>query len=248
VLIVGEYPKSGGNWIVNVIARTIGWQRADLYDLRPEPRPIDPRHPWYVADAPDVPLRRPDETVVKSHELPFSELLPPDAPVLHLVRNPLDVAVSRWFYVQDFLPKNDLGEPVQLSMAEHVAATVEEWARFVAGWCGHDTPLVTYESMQAGRHELLAASLARVGHQVEVSALAASFAAETPAATRRSLGDLFEHNTFVRKATVGDWRNHLDPAQAPRLLELARPGLDALGRTGDPAAVGPTLDAVDLAA
>lgn len=227
MLVVNAYPKSGGNWIVNVVATTLGWQRADLYDLYPEPRRVDRRHPWYADDLEGLPVRGP-ETVVKGHERPGPRsLLPVDTAVIHLVRNPLDVAVSKWFYESDFLPGNAIAPRPSIDRESHFAVTVADWSDFVTAWCGTSTSAVTYESLWRGDAAGLAEALRGIGLDVSEDRLHAAIAAENPAATRASLANRFSHNTFVRQAAVGDWARHIDESLAVGLLDRAA---DALAR------------------
>jgi hypothetical protein len=235
VLIVNEYPKSGGSWIVNVLAATLGWQRADLYDLFPDPRSVDPRHPWYANDLDGVPVRGP-ETLVKGHENPGSSLLPAGSAIFHLIRNPLDVAVSKWFYEVDFLPGNGLAAAPDIDRESHFAATVADWSAFVSSWLGTGTPTVTYESLLRGEASGLADTLGRIRLGVSEDHLKAALSAETPSVTRASLAKRFHHNTFVRRARVGDWRRYIEESLAVQLLDSAA---DALRRLEtDPAARG----------
>ena len=242
VLLVNEFPKSGGTWVVTVLGRYLAWSRADLYDLRPEPRPVDPRHPWY-ADAGEGPLVRPHDTVVKGHELPYSALLDDDAPVIHLVRNPLDVAVSLWFYESEFLPANELGAVPGFTRDQHLETTVARWSAFVSAWCATDAPLATYEGLRTGAVGPLDRALAALGFPSDEDSLRRALTEETPDATRSALGRRFGHNTFVRKATIGDWVNHIEPDQATRLLGLAAEGLDALGSADRAEASAPLREA-----
>jgi hypothetical protein len=246
VLIVNEYPKSGGSWIVNVLATTLGWQRADLYDLFPAVRRVDRRHPWYADDLDGVPVRGP-ETVVKGHEMPAPSLLPAGVAIIHMVRNPLDVAVSRWFYDSDFLPGNGLAAPPDIDRESHFASTVADWSAFVTAWCGTNTPIVTYESLLRGESSGLAEALARIGLGVSEDRLQAEIAAETPSVTRASLAKRFGHNTFVRRATVGDWTWHIEESLAVQLLDTAADALRLLA--SDPAArgVSPLMQAILVA-
>jgi len=242
MLLVNEFPKSGGTWVVTALGRYLGWSRADLYDLRPEPRRVDNRHPWYLEDATD-PLSRPASTVLKGHELPFSELLDTDTPVIHLVRNPLDVAVSLWFYESEFLPANDLGEVPELARDQHLQTTVARWSQFVAAWCATDAPLVTYEGLRTGAVGPLLRALHRFGFNADEDWLRQTLADETPTASRNALDLRFSHNTFVRKAAIGDWVNHIDQEQAARLLICAADGLEALRAADRTSESSPLLEA-----
>ncbi len=196
---------------------------------------MDPRHPWYADDLDGVPTRG-SETVVKGHEMPRPSLLPEGAGVIHMIRNPLDVAVSRWFYESDFLPGNGLASPPDIDRESHFAGTVADWSAFVTAWCGTNTPIVTYESLWRGEASGLAEALARIGLDVSEDRLRAAVSAETPSVTRASLARRFGHNTFVRRATVGDWTKHIDVSQARRLLDTAADALRLLA--SDPAARG----------
>ena len=199
--------------------------------LRPRSGAASRRSPPPVVrrDLDGVPMRG-SETVVKGHE---SRGRPCCLRGRGHPHDPEPTRCCRLAVVleSDFLPGNGLASPPDIDRESHFAGTVAEWSAFVTAWCGTNTPIVTYESLWRGEASGLAEALARIGLDVSEDRLRAAVSAETPSVTRASLAKRFGHNTFVRRATVGDWTKHIDASQALRLLDTAADALRLLALT-----------------
>ncbi len=127
-IVVAEYPKSGGTWIVSVLGDALGLPKRDIY-VSDEYKSFDVRkHPWYK-NAPDLVL--PDACVIKSHELPNSDL---HSFPMRLVRDGRDVVVSRFFYDRDFCVANG----IYSKSKKGLTTTFHTWRRTgtVTCWLG----------------------------------------------------------------------------------------------------------------
>src|SRR5512135_3392679 len=97
-IIVTEYPKSGGNWLVNLLGDILELPKRDIYVSDGFNLFDVSKHPWYE-NASSYELT--EDCVIKSHELPDSPLLNFTARFIHLVRDGRDVVVSKYFYEKD---------------------------------------------------------------------------------------------------------------------------------------------------
>jgi hypothetical protein len=130
-IIVAEYPKSGGNWLVNLIGDALKIPKRDIY-MRDGWNAFDAtNHPWYAGSENfDFPL----SCVIKSHEKPRSTLIDFDAVYIHLIRDGRDVVVSKYFYEKDFCVKNGIINKFDFEFGEYVPMVAHEWAEFVLAW------------------------------------------------------------------------------------------------------------------
>lgn len=206
-VVVSEFPKSGGSWIVSMLGKALGVPCRDLY-VRPGFDLFDLRqHPWYRdVDVPDHPTR----SVIKSHELPNSQAVPFEVTQVHLVRDGRDVVVSKYFFERDFCVKNGILDSFDQSFESFVERESRQWADYVSSWLAQtDVVTIRYESFLADPvGELGALVTTLTGETLDEESLASVVAQFTRERFAAALDSTFKHNTFVRKGVHGDWMNH----------------------------------------
>ena len=204
-VVITEYPKSGGTWITSLIGDALAVPKRDIY-ITDAYKSFDPRrHPWYW-QASDLSI--PDACIVKSHELPGSELLNFPARIVHLVRDGRDVVVSKYFYERDFCVANGIYRQFDESFDEYVPRVAAEWSRYVLAWLLAGVPTVRYEDFLADPVSAGHRLINSFGLQASQSSLRAAVERNTKEKLHAALSLTFEHNTFVRVGVSGDWRNH----------------------------------------
>lgn len=206
-IVVSEFPKSGGSWIVSMLGKAIGVPCRDIY-VQPGFDLFDFRqHPWYRdVDVPD----HPTQSVIKSHELPGSAAVTFDAQQVHLVRDGRDVIVSKYFFERDFCVKNGILESFDQTFGAFVERESRAWANYVTCWLEQPEVItIRYESFLADPvgelGDLVTVLTGVVLDREYLVDVVAQFTRERFAA---SLDSAFKHNTFVRKGIRGDWMNH----------------------------------------
>jgi|WetSurMetagenome_2_1015567.scaffolds.fasta_scaffold312359_2 hypothetical protein len=209
-IIVHEYPKSGGSWVVGLLGDALGIDKRDVYvgdgydafDVR--------KHPWYRGASS---LGLTDRCVIKSHERPGSPLLAFPARQVHLVRDGRDVVVSKFFFERDFCVKNGIYEGFDEPFGSYVPRVAREWAEYVGAWLAEPGVVsCRYEDFLARPGDALERLLAALDCRADSDAVAAAVSANTRDRLRSALAPAFSHNTFVRKGVAGDWRNHFADA------------------------------------
>jgi len=208
-VVVSEFPKSGGSWIVSMLGKALGVACRDIY-MQPGFDLFDfSQHPWYVGvEVPDFPT----QSVIKSHELPGSLAIPFDVTQVHLVRDGRDVVVSKYFFERDFCVKNGIIESFDQSFESFVASESRSWANYVSSWLEQPGVLtIRYESFLADpAGELGALVKALTGATLDEDVLLGVVGQFTRERFSASLASTFKHNTFVRKGVRGDWVNHFN--------------------------------------
>jgi hypothetical protein len=224
-LVVTEYPKSGATWLVSMLGDALGWPKRDIY-VRPGFSLFDVRKvPWYRdCPVPDCP----DPCVIKSHELPGSALVDFPATYIHLYRDGRDVAVSKYFFEKDFLVKNEITPAFDKTFAQFLEETARSWAQYVRAWSSEPVIAISYEALLRNPLQELARLLRELNASPGSRAVAGAVEANTPRKLAASLSG-FRHNTFVRKATAGDWKNHFSAEDLRVFDALAGRELAMLG-------------------
>lgn len=225
---MSEYPKSGGTWIVSLLGDALGVAKRDIY-VSDSYRSFDIRkHPWYVGAA-DLDLT--DTCVIKSHELPESTLLRFPKREVHLVRDGRDVVVSKYFFERDFCVANGIYTSFSEPFDDYVPRVAAEWSLFVLTWLDRDVPVFKYEEFLSAPVETLGRLLVSVGLKADKAALHSAVENNCKEKLRGALDMTFEHNTFVRRAVAGDWRNHF---QRSHMAVFDKAAGDVLERLGYP--------------
>lgn len=204
-IIVTEYPKSGGTWIVSLLGDCLGLAKRDIY-VDDKFKLFDVhKHPWYQSESD---LNLPPTCVIKSHELPNSPLIDFPAQIIHVVRDGRDVIVSKYFYESEFCVKNGIYPSFDIAWGDYVKKTALEWNNYILAWLGTDCPWFRYEDLLNDTFANLTKILHILHRPVPEDRVRAVIDANIPENTRRALSKAFSYNTFVRKAVAGDWKNH----------------------------------------
>lgn len=204
--VLTEFPKSGGSWIVSLLGDALKIPQRDIY-VRPGFDVFEiQKHPWYENSTNlDFPVR----SVIKSHELPMSTLIEFDATYIHLVRDGRDVVVSKWFFDKDFCVQNGITSSFQEEFDAYVAKTARDWSNYVSLWGKQRILTIRYEDFLGAPVDSLRRVLnALVGSEFSDQELEEVVSKFTKEKFGAMLGQVFQHNTFVRKGVSGDWRNY----------------------------------------
>lgn len=226
-IILTEFPKSGGSWITSMLGDALQIPQRDLY-VRPGFDLFDiKKHPWY-SDANNLDF--PERSVVKSHELPGSKLIDFDATYIHLVRDGRDVVVSKWFFDKEFCIQNGISTSFEEDFGEYVEKTARDWANYVLAWTEKPVVTIRYEEFLSNPVHYLGSLLIAIGYvnfsRKELEDTVSKFTKEK---FKASLGEVFKHNTFVRKGISGDWRNHFSEENVVTFKRVAGDALLSLG-------------------
>jgi hypothetical protein len=225
-IVVTEYPKSGGSWIVSVLGYVLDLPKRDIYVGDGYDRFDVAKHPWYQGQ-PSLNLT--ESCVIKSHEFPKSTWIAFPADFVHLVRDGRDVVVSKYFFERDFCVLNGIYERFDTPFDDYVPQVAREWRDYVFAWLEACPYSYKYEDFLRDPHSTLRRLLDDLGLSVPEKRIVDGFSAHTKEKFSRSLDDAFRHNTFVRKATVGDWRNHFTEAHIRIFEDIAGDALAQLG-------------------
>ncbi|WP_084168754.1 sulfotransferase domain-containing protein [Paraburkholderia acidipaludis] len=226
-IILTEYPKSGGSWVSSMIGDALGLPKRDIY-MRPGFNLFNAsEHPWYKNGAPfDFPAL----CVIKSHELPDSELVNFDANFLHLVRDGRDVIVSKWFFDKEFMVKNGITTTFTKNFDDYVEETATAWSDYIKAWQNMQITTVRYEDFLADAGTALGATIKAItGISMPASLLQNVVLANTKEKFAESLSKTFQHNTFVRRGIAGDWRNHFSQRNIDCFRSIAGNAMSLLG-------------------
>ncbi len=230
-IFVSAYPKCGTTWMQNIV-----W----LVLHRGDPLPAGARMTEAIPHLEEVGReaveRLPEPRVIKTH-LPFA-LTPthPEGRVIYVSRNPFDCAVSYYHHTRGFVHHYDFAEGTFDDYFECFLAGEVDFGDYfdnVSSWLAHRGEpgflFLTYEHMQADPvgavvavGDFLGPELGGTVHDeaildriLEHSSFAAMSRDQLRWASARPAG----MPAFVRKGTIGDWRNHFRPDQARRLLD-----------------------------
>jgi hypothetical protein len=228
-IVVTEYPKSGGSWLTSLIGDALHIPKRDIY-VQPGFNLFDTsHHPWYEdAAAYDFP----EKSVIKSHELPASNMIGFDAAFVHLVRDGRDVIVSRWFFDKDFLVRNGITQEFNIGFDDYVEKTAREWQAYVTRWAHAGTPTVRYEDFLAAPELALSRLIETVaGSRLPDEAIQSAVARNTKEKFSKALGKTFKYNTFVRKGIAGDWKNYFTDKHIDAFNSIAGDAMRMLGYT-----------------
>jgi len=231
-IVISEFPKSGGSWIVSMVGDALQIPCRDIY-MRPGFDLFDgKKHPWYQGAAEfDFPV----QCVIKSHEKPNSRAINFDVTQVHLFRDGRDVVVSKYFFDKDFCVKNGITSSFDDDFDSFVEKTSYEWASYVLAWREQsDVGGVRYEQFLADPAKEVGALIFEIfGENMDESYLDNVASRFTRDKFSASLNAAFSHNTFVRKGVAGDWRNHFSEKNASAFKSIAGDALIDLGYEKD---------------
>jgi len=227
-VVVSEYPKSGGSWIVSMLGEALRLPCRDIYVKSGFDLFEIEKHPWYRdAQGLDIPQR----CVIKSHEMPDSPEIAFPAIDVHLVRDGRDVAVSKFFFERDFCVRNGITKSFDRSFDSFVEQSAKEWAGYVLAW--HRWPdaiAVSYEAFVNDPAFQLCGLFQRItGTSLDRDLSDRIVEKYSRSNFSASLSTAFKHNTFVRKGVVGDWKNHFSDRNRKAFVSIAGEALRKFG-------------------
>jgi hypothetical protein len=229
-IVVTEYPKSGGTWLVSMLGDVLQLPKRDIYDVTDGHRAYVSKHPWYEG-TPSPELT--ESCVIKSHERPHSPLINFPARFVHLVRDGRDVVVSKFFYERDFCVTNGIYEQFDVPFDEYVPRIALEWYDFIQAWMDACPDICRYEDLLQDPCGALHKVVCGIGAPATPSQITRAVETNTKEELRRALDKTFTHNTFVRKGMAGDWRNHFSQENVRAFRQNAGEALVWLGYEKD---------------
>ncbi|NXG50643.1 ST3A1 sulfotransferase, partial [Psilopogon haemacephalus] len=242
-IFIATYPKSGTVWTQNILSLIIheghrnGTENIEIMERIPwlEYKTVD-------KDYTKLPLPR----VFATH-LPYY-LVPRDmknkrASIIYVTRNPKDVMVSYYHfskYMTTLEPIHDFNLLMERFLAGKVLAS--SWIDHVSGWYSHaedfNILFLTYEEMKKDLRSAVLKICQFLGKQlseeeVESVVRQASFEnmRKDPRANYENLPDDMvakDKGSFLRKGTVGDWKNNMTVAQNERFDQVLMDKIKAL--------------------
>lgn len=229
-IVVTEYPKSGGTWIVSMLGDALGVPKRDIY-VSDDYVAFDVwKHPWYEGTSS---LGLTASCVIKSHELPNSPLVTFPAQFIHLVRDGRDVVVSKYFYEREFCVKNLIYQQFEVPFDEYLPKVADEWREYVLAWLDVTPHFCRYEDFLQNPFSSLQKVLDKLEIPVPDFQINCAVEANTKDKLKRALDKTFKHNTFVRKGVSGDWRRHFGEDHIRVFKQMAGEVLILLGYERD---------------
>uniref|UniRef100_A0A8D0F8U7 Sulfotransferase n=1 Tax=Strix occidentalis caurina TaxID=311401 RepID=A0A8D0F8U7_STROC len=234
-IFIATYPKSGTVWTQNILSLIIheghrnGTENVETME----------RIPWleYRTKNRDYTVL-PSPRVFATH-LPYY-LLPRDlrnkrGRIIYVTRNPKDVMVS-YYHFSKYMSTLEEIPDFNLFMERFLAGKVlaSSWLDHVAGWYSHaedfNILFVTYEEMKKDLRSAVLKICNFLGKKLseeEVDSVVRQATFENmrkdPRANYENLPDdiaLKNKGSFLRKGTVGDWKNIMTVAQNERFDKL----------------------------
>jgi hypothetical protein len=224
-ILVSEYPKSGGTWVVNLVGDALGLAKRDIYLTGSGTVDLG-RHPWY-AGASDFGFK--GACVIKSHEYPTSRHVQFTTKHIHLVRDGRDVVVSKYFYERDFCVANGIYKKFEESFDSYVSRVSTEWNEFVLSWLNVDVLCIKYEDFLHSPHGTLECVLSSLGIESSRASMDAAVSKNTKDKMQASITQHYPKGAFVRKGVSGDWRTHFNQSHLDAFRGIAGEAMERLG-------------------
>lgn len=229
MIIVVEYPKSGGTWLVSLLGDLLNKPKRDVY-INDSEKNFWGNYFWYQGHE-NIGLVH--DCVAKSHEYPGTSLHSSEATTIHLIRDGRDVIVSKYFYENEFLVKNGLKNNGIVDKYAYVKNIAEEWNRFVTEWKEVADFECRYESILAYPESVLLDICKYLNQSVNEHEIENAIKQNTKQQLAEKIGKVFKHNTFVRKGVAGDWKNFFDESMKDKFKQVAGKTLIEFGYEKD---------------
>ncbi|KAM6406782.1 amine sulfotransferase-like [Pluvialis apricaria] len=242
-IFLATYPKSGTVWTQNILSLIMheghrnGTENVDIIE----------RIPWleYNIEYKDY-AKLPSPRVLATH-LPYY-LVPKDlrkkkARIIYVARNPKDVMVS-YYHFSKFMTTLEEIPDFNLFMERFLAGKVlaSSWLDHVAGWYSHaedfNILFLTYEEMKKDLRSAVLKICNFIGKKLseeEVDSVVRQATFENmrkdPRANYENLPDEIvakDKGRFLRKGTVGDWKNIMTVAQSERFDKVLKDKMKTL--------------------
>uniref|UniRef100_A0A8B9ZH80 Sulfotransferase n=1 Tax=Anas platyrhynchos TaxID=8839 RepID=A0A8B9ZH80_ANAPL len=234
-IFIATYPKSGTVWTQNILSLILheghrnGTEDMELMD----------RIPWLEyniknIDFTSLPVPRAFATHLPYYLLP-RDLRNKKGRIIYVTRNPKDVLVSYYHFSKFIITLEEVPD-FNIFMERFLAGKVlaSSWFDHVAGWYGHaedfNILFLTYEDMKKDLRSAVLKICNFLGkklseEEIESVVRQATFEnmKKDPRANYENLpDDIADKNKgrFLRKGTVGDWKNMMTVAQSERFDEV----------------------------
>jgi hypothetical protein len=243
-VVLVSYPKSGSTWLRFLLGHVLGGQEVDFDSVRDALPPIG-RHRRAPRLLPS------GGRMVRSHEPLAALARRPDQPVIYLVRDGRDVAVS---YLHHLRRVGDFDGDLAAFLPRFLAGTVDSygsWHAHVLGAVaardrgGSSLLTVRYEDLRRDTVGELTRIIRFLGIEADVGRVEAAVAAnskERMRAKEQSSRILVNQNAdgscFVRPDDSPSWQELLAPATILQFERVAGAALQAFGYP--PSGVGPS--------
>ncbi|NXN16722.1 ST3A1 sulfotransferase, partial [Indicator maculatus] len=242
-IFLATYPKSGTVWTQNILSLIMyeghrnGTENIDTME----------RIPWLEYNVNDKDYAQfPLPRVFATH-LPYY-LVPRDlrnkrASIIYVTRNPKDVMVS-YYHFSKYVNTLEEIPDFNLFMERFLAGKVlaSSWIDHVSGWYSHaedfNILFLTYEEMKKDLRSAVLKICKFLGKKLseeEVHSVVRQATFENmrkdPRANYENLPDDLvdkDKGTFLRKGTVGDWKNNMTVAQNERFDQVLMEKIKAL--------------------
>ena len=196
---LASFPRSGNTWVRFLLEKAAGELCGSIYKDR-----IMPRGAEGIA--------------IKTHALDSDKY----DRVIHIVRNPLDVIESYFFWKKDVARK-------EVDWAENVRTVTAEWRDHTKHWLAAAIPAhrVRYEDLKARPAQELTAMLRWLGYETAPTDIQAAVAAgqiENMRELNQELGD-----KFFRRGEVGKSYSSFTPEQLAFVRHELREWVDHFG-------------------
>ncbi|NWU65426.1 ST3A1 sulfotransferase, partial [Pterocles burchelli] len=236
-IFVATYPKSGTVWTQNIVNLILheghrnGTENVENLD----------RTPWLEYNIKNVDFTTlPSPRTFATH-LPYY-LVPRDlrnrrGRVIYISRNPKDVMVS-YYYFSKYISTLENIPDFNLFMERFLAGKVlaSSWLDHVAGWYNHaedfNILFLTYEEMKKDLRSAVLKICKFIGKELneeEVDSVVRQATFENmrkdPRANYENLPDTVtarDNGTFLRKGTIGDWKNIMTVAQSEKFDKVLK--------------------------
>ncbi|NXX16932.1 ST3A1 sulfotransferase, partial [Podargus strigoides] len=242
-IFITTYPKSGTVWTQNILSLIIheghrnGTENVDMIN----------RIPWLEYNVnhlnyADLPLPRLFATHLPYYLVP-RDLRNKRARVIYVTRNPKDVLVS-YYHFSKYMKTVEEIPDFTLFMERFLAGKVlgSSWIDHVEGWYSHaedfNILFLTYEEMKKDLRSAVLKICNFVGKKLsdeEVDSVVKQATFENmkkdPRANYENLPDEFvekDKGSFLRKGTVGDWKNIMTVAQSERFDQVLKEKMKSL--------------------
>ncbi|XP_064026273.1 amine sulfotransferase-like [Pogoniulus pusillus] len=242
-IFIATYPKSGTVWTQNILSLIIheghrnGTEKIETME----------RIPWLEYKPPTTDLTKLPLPRVFATHLPYY-LVPRDlrnkrASIIYVTRNPKDVMVSYYHFSKYMKTVEEIAD-FNLFMERFLSGKVlgSSWIDHVSGWYSHaedfNILFLTYEEMKKDLRSAVLKICKFLGRKLSEEELdsvvtQASFEnmKKDPRANYENLPDdvVDKHKgSFLRKGTIGDWKNTMTVAQSERFDQVLMEKIKAL--------------------